>query len=110
AGPLNAAAFADGKLAGSKATKNTRLAVFGTSFFATNNFSRFGGNMDLFVNAVSWLLEDESFISIHAKEEGPGKLDITKAQLTGIFVLCVVLLPLVTFFTGITIWFLRRRL
>ena len=50
-GPLNAAIAVDGKAKDSKATKNTRLVVFGTSNFATNNYSRFGGNMDLFLNS-----------------------------------------------------------
>ncbi|HUP57512.1 MAG TPA: GldG family protein, partial [Bdellovibrionota bacterium] len=80
AGPLNAGVFVEGKQKDSKAARPTRMVVFGSSYFATNNFSRFGANMDLFLNTVSWLLEDESFISIHAKEEGPGKVEMTEKQ------------------------------
>ncbi|MGZ3687389.1 MAG: GldG family protein, partial [Bdellovibrionota bacterium] len=66
-GPLNVAVAVDGKQKDSKAPRNTRLVVFGTSNFATNNYQRFGGNMDFFLNAASWVMEDESLISIRTK-------------------------------------------
>ena len=109
-GPLNAAVAIDGKLKDSKATKNTRMVVFGTSAFATNNYSRFGGNLDFFMNAASWILEDESLISIRAKEEGPGKVELSQRGGTMIFFLTVIIVPLLVAVAGIVIWVIRRRL
>ena len=76
-GPLNAALVVDGKKNDSSATRNTRIVAFGSSQFATNHFARFAGNLDFFINSVSWLMEDESLISIRDKEEGPGKVELS---------------------------------
>ena len=110
-GPLTVVVSAEGKLSkDSKAPRNTRLVVFGTSTFETNNYSRFGGNQDLFLNSVSWLLEDESLISIHTKDEGPGKIELTQQAGSFIFLLCVVAIPLFIALAGVVIWYFRRRL
>ncbi|HCM38950.1 MAG: hypothetical protein A2X97_08780 [Bdellovibrionales bacterium GWA1_52_35] len=110
AGPLTAAIAVEGKQKDSKATRNTRLVVFGSSQFATNNFSRYGGNIDFFLNAVSWTMEDESLISIRAKEEGASKIQISEKQGRFIFLLTVIALPLLIFASGVVVWVLRRRL
>lgn len=110
AGPLTAAITIEGKQKDSKASKSTRMVVFGTSHFATNNFSRYAGNLDFFLNAVSWVLEDESLISIRAKEEGPGKVELSQKSGTFIFLLTVIAIPLVIAVSGLAIWIMRRRL
>jgi len=109
-GPLSVAIAVEGKQKDSKATRNTRLVVFGTSHFATNNFSRYGGNIDFFLNAVSWTMEDESLISIRAKEEGAGKIELTQKQGGFIFLLTVIAIPLLIAIGGVVLWVLRRRL
>jgi ABC-type uncharacterized transport system involved in gliding motility auxiliary subunit len=109
-GPLSAAMAVDGKLKDSKASRNTRLVVFGSSHFATNNYQRFGGNLDLFLNSVSWAMEDESMISIRAKEDAPGKVELSQKQGTVIFLLTVIVIPVLIAVGGIVIWVLRRRL
>jgi ABC-type uncharacterized transport system involved in gliding motility auxiliary subunit len=109
-GPLNAAIAVEGKLKDSKAPKNTRLVVFGTSIFATNNFSRYARNLDIFVNAVSWVMEDESLISIRTKEETPSKIELSQKAGSSIFLLTVIILPLLTAMGGIGVWVYRRRL
>ena len=109
-GPLNAAIAVEGKLKDSTSTRNTRLVVFGSSFFPTNNFSRYAGNSDFFLNSVSWVLEDESLISIRAKEEGPGKVELSQKAGTFVFLITIVVTPLLVALTGLAIWIYRRRL
>ncbi len=109
-GPLNVAVSVEGKQKDSKATRNTRLAVFGTSAFATNQYSRFGFNQDFFLNAVSWVLEDESMISIRAKEDAPSRVDMSQKEGTVIFLLTVIVMPLLIAVSGIVVWVWRRRL
>ncbi len=109
-GQLNVAVAAEGKQKDSKASKKTRLVVFGTSKFASNQFARFGGNLDFFLNSVSWLMEDENLISIRAKEEGQGKIEITEVEVGLIFWLAVVFMPLFTSIGGIVLWNIRRKL
>jgi ABC-type uncharacterized transport system involved in gliding motility auxiliary subunit len=109
-GPLNAAIAIEGKQKDSQASQKTRMVVFGTSLFATNNFSRYGGNLDFFVNSVSWVMEDESLISIRAKEDGPGKVELSQKAGTFIFLLTVVAIPLIVAAAGVIIWAIRRRM
>lgn len=109
-GPLNVAVAVEGKQKDSKATKSTRLVVLGSSFFATNNFSRFGGNLDFFLNAVSWTMEDDNLISIRAKEDEPSKIEISEKM--GIFIVLFIrlVLPILVAASGLGIWLARKKL
>jgi ABC-type uncharacterized transport system involved in gliding motility auxiliary subunit len=109
-GPLNVAMSVEGKQKDSKAPRNTRIVVFGSSAFANNQFSRLGGNLDLFMNSVSWTLEDESMISIRTKDEGPGKVELSSKEGTVIGLLTVFVIPFLIASGGIVIWVLRKRL
>lgn len=110
AGPLTVAIAVEGKQKDSKATKNTRLVVFGSSSFANNNYARYAGNLDFFLNAISYVMEDESLISIRAKEDGPGKVELSQKSGTFIFLFTVVVIPLLVAVAGLVIWIFRRRL
>jgi ABC-type uncharacterized transport system involved in gliding motility auxiliary subunit len=110
AGPLNAVIAVEGKQKDSKASRNTRMVVFGTSQFATNNYSRFGGNLDFFTNAASWLMEDESLISIRTKEEEPTHMDLSPSTFKVLGIITVFLIPALIAATGIAVWAIRRKL
>ena len=110
-GPFPAAVALSGKKLESKATQNTRIVVLGSTYFATNKWGRMGGNMDFFLNSVSWVLEDENLISIRTKEEGAH----TAPQLSGtalkmIFYFGVLFIPVLTALSGVGVWIYRRRL
>lgn len=109
-GPLSVAIASSGKKAGSKATRESRIVAFGSSIFAVNNFIRYGNNLDLFVNSASWVLEDESLISIRSKESETGKIELSNKSGSAIFLLTVILLPALAAITGAVIWFRRRKL
>lgn len=109
-GPLNAAVAVEGKQKDSKASRSTRLVVLGSSFFATNNFARYAGNLDFMMNTFSWVMEDESLISIRAKEEGPGKIELSQKSGTFIFLSTVIVIPLLISLGGLGFWIYRRRL
>ncbi len=109
-GPLTTMMAVEGKLKGSTTATKTRLVVFGTSVFASNNYSRFGANVDLFLNSASWVLEDESLISIRSKEEGPGKVELSQQAGKFIFLLTVILIPLSIAIGGIVMWVIRKKL
>jgi ABC-type uncharacterized transport system involved in gliding motility auxiliary subunit len=97
----------EGNKKDSKATQKTRIVFSGSSHFGTNNFSRFGGNLDLFLNSMSWVLEDESLISIRIKEDDTGRVDMTAQTGALLFWLLVVLYPLTIM--GLGIWSWRKR-
>lgn len=109
-GPLNAAVAVDGKQKDSKAPRNTRIVAFGSSFFAANSGARNAGNLDLFLNSVSWTLEDESLISIRAKDEVPGKIEMSQKAALGIGLLTIFVIPFLIAASGVSIWAYRRKL
>jgi ABC-type uncharacterized transport system involved in gliding motility auxiliary subunit len=88
----------------------SRIAVFGSVDFVSNIFIDFSGNRDLFLNTVNWVAGDENLISIRPRAAKAGKLTITKKQTNIIFFFTVVLMPALIFFSGIGIWWKRRRL
>ena len=109
-GPLSIAVATSGKLKDSSAARDTRIVVFGSSQFVNNQYSRFGANLDFFMNAVSWVLDDESLISIRTKDEDQGRVDLPDSDGTFIFWLTVVILPFAIALFGILIWLQRKKL
>ena len=71
-----------------------RLVVFGDSDFATNRYFDLHGNGDLVLNAMSWLAEDESLISIRPREPGFNPISLTDSQSEWIFWVGVIIYPL----------------
>ncbi|MEO5970582.1 MAG: hypothetical protein ABIQ95_11695, partial [Bdellovibrionia bacterium] len=109
-GPLNAAIVVEGKQKDSKATKSTRLVAFGTSNFATNSYTRYMDNLDFFLNSVSWVVEDESLISIRTKEDTSGKIELSDKAGSFIKLLTVFIIPFLIAAAGVSIWLKRRKL
>ena len=80
-----------------------RLAVFGDADFATNFYFNQQGNGDLALNALSWLAEDESLISIRPREAGFNPIALTDSQAEWIFWISVVLYPVAVALLGLVV-------
>ncbi len=93
-----------------KAPKDSRIIVMGTSGIATNGFSKHGANLDLVLNALSWLSNDDSLISIRPKEEASQPPTLSQAEGRVIQLITKYLIPLVVIVVGIVLWVRRRRL
>ncbi|MBT6147160.1 MAG: hypothetical protein HOH74_17120, partial [Gemmatimonadetes bacterium] len=70
-----------------------RLVVFGDSDIATGRYFGLQGNGDFVLNALSWLAEDESLISIRPREAGYRPIALTETQSDWVFWITVVLYP-----------------
>jgi ABC-type uncharacterized transport system involved in gliding motility auxiliary subunit len=81
--------------------KKARMVVFGSSQVADNAYITQSGNRDLMLNAMGWLSEEESLISIRPKEEGGTPLSLTPADIRFIFFFSVVFLPVLIIIVGI---------
>lgn len=87
----------------------TRIVVFGDSDFITDRgVGQEQGNMNLALNAVNWLAEDESLISIQPREPGYKPLRLTRAQSTFVFLFSVWRFPAFVLVIGMLIWWYRR--
>lgn len=90
-----------------KVTK-TRIVVFGDSDFASNTYYRAQGNGDFFMNAVSWLAEQEDLISIRPRDPEDRRVNLTRSQSRLMFWVSVVLMPLAVLGVGAGIYWKRR--
>ncbi len=85
-----------------------RLVVIGDSDFASNGFIGSLGNGDLFLNAVNWVAEEETLISIRPKPREQRFINLTGQTANMIFLSTVVFLPLAVLAVGFTVWWQRR--
>lgn len=73
------------------------------------NQSVSGGNRDFILNALNWIAEHESGISIHAKSMDDAKLVLNASQTSFWSMIVMILLPLIIIVTGIVVWYKRRK-
>ena len=112
-GPLGLGAVSAKSITGDnnakKYGKESRAVVIGDSDFASNQYFNQQRNGDLFLNAISWLAEDEDLISIRPKSQENRAIQLTRAGASALFWLTVVLLPGCALVCGIWVWTRRRR-
>ena len=90
----------DGKLA---------LAVFGDTDFASNAYFRQQGNGNLFLNTINYLAEEEDLISIRPKQVDDSRLTLTSAEVSTLFYLVVIAIPLLVIILGVIVFFKRNK-
>ena len=90
-------------------TERARLVVVGTADFASNQFLGAQGNRDFFLNAVSWLAEQEDMISIRPKDTRQNPIVLTSAQSNLVLWLPLAMLPAAVMICGIAVVTRRRR-
>ncbi len=91
-----------------KRGKEARVVVIGDSDFASNAYFQQQRNGDLFLNALSWLAEDEDLISVRPKNQENRAIQLTRASSSVLFWMSMVFLPGGALLSGILVW-LRRR-
>jgi ABC-type uncharacterized transport system involved in gliding motility auxiliary subunit len=97
-----------GKPAEDTAKPEARVVVFGDSDFASNNALGISGNGDLFMNAVSWLAQQENLIAIRPKEADDRRVSMTANQQLRVLILALFVVPLVVLGSGVYAWWRRR--
>jgi len=89
--------------------KKGRLVVIGDSDFAINGYFGAVGNGNLLLNAVTYLAQDESFISIKAKDPANRPVTMTESQEKSVAWLVQLLLPGSVLAIGISVLLRRRK-
>ncbi len=86
----------------------SRMVVFGDSDFISNG-ALTGGDQDLFMSAMNWLLDREELMAIAPKPIEEIKLSLTRKQLGNLFWINVAGIPLVAVAGGLLVWIRRRK-
>ncbi len=102
-GPLNLAIAVS-------ASDRPLAVVVGNASFVRGNALSVRGNVDFFLNALAWLVGEETLISVRPKPISPPRADVTVPTGRRIFYGTVVFIPLLTVIAGGSIWLRRRRL
>ena len=63
---------------------------------------------NFFLNAVSWLAEEEDLISVRAKDPEDRRLNLTQKQSRMILYIGVIFLPVLIFGAGIAVYVRRK--
>lgn len=90
------------------AGRTTRVVVAGDSDFCANGYCKFDGNLDLALNAVSWLAEEEDLIAIRPQDRADRRVILTRGQAAAVRSVLLLLLPLSVITLGIGVWWRRR--
>ena len=104
-GPITLAVIAEKTLPKGKSS----VLVFGDGDFASNAYFKQQGNGNLFMNAVNYLAEEEDLISVRPKQIDDRRLTLTQADVSGLFYLVVIAIPLIVIVLGVVIFFKRNR-
>lgn len=86
-----------------------RIAVVGDADFLSNRYLGTGGNLEIGVNLVNWLSHDDNLIAISPRAAPDTQLDLSQTQQIIIFLSFLLILPIVLFGAGLTIWLKRRK-
>jgi ABC-type uncharacterized transport system involved in gliding motility auxiliary subunit len=104
AGPLSLGVSASRKAD----TRDARLVVIGDAQFAQNSYVGQARNGDLFYNAVDWLSQDETLISIRPKSPTNRSVTFTETQIALLKWIDIIFIPGLVIIAGIAIWWKRR--
>ncbi len=86
----------------------SRMVVFGDSDFISNG-ALAGGDQDLFMSAMNWLLDREELMAIAPKPIEEIKLSLTRKQLGNLFWINVAGIPMLAVAGGLLVWARRRK-
>ncbi len=87
-----------------------RIAVFGSAeSIAGELAASAGGNARLATVAVAWLVGRRQSVSLGDRTPERVRLMMTAGQLRGVFITCVVAIPLAWVLIGAVVWWRRRR-
>jgi ABC-type uncharacterized transport system involved in gliding motility auxiliary subunit len=91
--------------------KPARLVVIGDSFFVANGAlsKGAGGNKDLFLSSMNWLIERETLLAIGPKKPGVWSLNMDRRVSRTAYLVIVGAVPGVMALLGLMVWARRRK-
>ena len=109
-GPFTLAGALGRKSTNAESTVQPALVIVGNSAFAGNTYLQFPGNTDFLSNAVAWLADEDTLISVSPKESPFPPFVPNPTQEHMLFAVQVFSVPFLLLLAGLTVWRRRRRL
>jgi ABC-2 type transport system permease protein len=94
---------------GKSGEKDVRIAAFGSSQFMSNQGAQRAENRDLLVNTVSWLTQDDAFISIRPKDQTKSSLALSSGGATLNLLFISYIYPFLFLGFGAFYWLRRKQ-
>lgn len=91
------------------ASRTQRVVVIGDGDFLSNRYLGNGGNRDLGVNVVNWLVHADTLISVTPHPAPDQTLDLSRTAQSTIGVVFLFVLPGGLVLAGLWIWWRRRK-
>jgi hypothetical protein len=92
-----------------KNERTQRVVAVGGGHFLANTYLGNGGNLDLGINIVNWLIGDDVLITIQPRSAPDVGLALGKGWLSAIVATFLFVVPLACIIAGALIWWRRRR-
>lgn len=89
--------------------RTQRVIVVGSGHFLANTYLGNGGNLELGLNMVNWLIGDDRLIAIPPRVAPDATLTLSRGWLIMIVFAFLIILPLALICAGGYIWWRRRR-
>ncbi len=109
-GPITAIALYDGGEVPGEGVNvvGTRVVAIGSSSFIVNR-NIDGTGVDFITSLLNWMTKKETVLGISPKIPQEYALNLSPMQMTSITWVALVIIPGVTLFIGILVWYRRRR-
>ena len=89
--------------------RQQRVVVIGSGSFLSNTFLGNGGNLELGIAVVNWLVGDDNLVSIEPRPAADAHISIQPTTLYLVAFSFLLVLPLAFAVTGAVIWWRRRK-
>ncbi len=108
--PASGTAGGEGEAAaGSEPRGEQRILVVGDGDFLANAYLGNGGNLDLGLAMVNWLLHDDALVQVPARAAPDRGLSLSRTAAAAIGIGFLLVLPFGLILTGVAIWWRRSR-
>ena len=105
AGPVSIAAA----LSRTFQDREQNIVIIGSGHFLANTYLGNGSNLSFGINLINWLVNDESLITIQPQATLDSSLSLNKSTLTLIATSFLIIIPILFFVSGISVWWRRKQ-
>ncbi len=87
-----------------------RILLLGDGDFISNTFIGNGGNLELSLRMLNWLVQDDDFIEIPVQTNTESKFYLNPTTFNLLAIFFIIILPVSLLITGMLVWLKRRKI